>query len=223
MKNKKIFLVLTLVTILMGITIFCFFTKNDYKNSNIGNNSIKSAEDIKNYILNISSYEAKINVEINSNKNSNKYIIEQKFSSPNICMQKVLQPDNISGLTTTYDGSSLKIEDTNINLSKIYENYPYVADNMLSLGDFIENYKSDNKALLNEEDSEIIMETKIQNKYIANKKLYIDKKTAKPTKLVIQDINKKTIVYILYSEIKINNLNKEDALAFKLKVELENI
>ena len=32
----------------------------------------------------------------------------------------------------------------------------------------------------------------------------------------IQDVTQKNIIYILYNEIKINNLQEEDVLAFKL-------
>ena len=45
------------------------------------------------------------------------------------------------------------------------------------------------------------------NRYVYNKKLYIDKKTGKPIKLFIQDINKKIFVYILYNEITVNGLH----------------
>ncbi len=55
------------------------------------------------------------------------------------------------------------------------------------------------------------------SKYISYKKLYIDKKTYKPTKMLIQDVNKKTIVYISYKEIEIDSLSKEEVLAFQLK------
>lgn len=63
------------------------------------------------------------------------------------------------------------------------------------------------------------METKVEkdSKYISYKKLYIDKKTYKPTKMLIQDVNKKTIVYISYKEIEIDSLSKEEVLAFQLK------
>lgn len=63
------------------------------------------------------------------------------------------------------------------------------------------------------------METKVEkdSKYISYKKLYIDKKTYKPTKMLIQDVNKKTIVYISYKEIEIDSLSKEEVLAFQLR------
>ena len=54
------------------------------------------------------------------------------------------------------------------------------------------------------------------NKYVMYKTLYIDKETLKPTKMEIQDINRNTLVYIEYNEIEINNVNKEEILAFKI-------
>jgi hypothetical protein len=70
-----------------------------------------------------------------------------------------------------------------------------------------------------ERDEEIVLETKLKNsnKYVAYKKLYINKATLLPTKLEIEDITQKNIIYILYNEIKINNLQKEDILAFKIQ------
>ena len=51
--------------------------------------------------------------------------------------------------------------------------------------------------------------------FVNNKKLYIDKNTAKPIKMEIEDINQKVLVYILYNEIKINSINKGEILALK--------
>ena len=36
-------------------------------------------------------------------------------------------------------------------------------------------------------------------------------------KLVVQDKNQKNLVYILYNEIKMNSLKKEEVLAFRLQ------
>ena len=66
------------------------------KNINIGNNT--NSQEIVNYILNISSYEAKITVEIESNKNKNQYIIKQKYQKPDISTQEIIEPSNIEGV-----------------------------------------------------------------------------------------------------------------------------
>lgn len=193
-----------------------FLLKSTYKTSNMGNNIDKSIEEITQYMLNISSYKAKIEVSVNSNKNNNKYIIKQSYAQPNIYKQEVIEPTNIQGLTVTYDGTNLKIENTRLSLSQIYENYPYLEGNQLCLESFINEYKESQENEVLEEKEQIIMKVKTQNKYQAHKILYIDKKTAKPTKMEIQDMNKKTLVYILYNEIEINSVNKEEILAFQI-------
>lgn len=226
MGKKKIIIIASIIVIaIIAITIFCFFNKNNYKTVEFGNNSIKSADNIKEYILNISSYEASISLEIVSNKNTNKYKIKQSYVSPNIFKQEVIEPSSIQGLTTIYDGNKLTINNTKLALNKIYENYQYISNNSLCLSNFIERYKSSSDKKSEENDDCVIMELKIEeaNKYTAYEKLYISKKTLKPIKMEIEDINKKMLVYILYDEIKINSVNKEEVLAFKLKEQLDNI
>lgn len=205
--KRKIFVGIVII-ILISIGILYFFTKNNYKTLEFGNNTIKSVENIKEYILNLESYEAQIEVEVHSNKNVNRYKAKQYYQAPNIAKQELQEPESIKGLCITYDGTNLKLENTKLNLSKIYENYPYVTENNMWLSDFIESYKKDNTGVLKEEENQIIMQVKMKNE--ANKSniiktLYVDKKTAKPTKLTIEDENKKMLVYILYNEIKMNS------------------
>ena len=212
--NKKIiFLVLVIILIIFFVIIFM---KNDNKNFNIGNNNIKSIEEIEEYILNLSSYEAKVSVTVESNKNTNKYELLQTYQVPNISKQVVLEPSNIQGLEITYDGSNLSINNTKLNLSSVYENYNYLASNCLCLESFISDYIANNGKIY-EENEKIILETKTSNgnKYIYNKKLYVNKKDGKPIELIMEDINEKKLVYILYNEIEINNLKNVDMLAFK--------
>lgn len=226
MKNKKVIFVIITVIVIITSSIFYFFNKNNYKTENLGNTITKTTEGITDYIINLSSYEAKISVEVTSNKNTNKYLMKQQFSSPNIFKQEVLEPTNVQGLKTIYDGNNLRIENTKIDLNEIFENYQYISENSLCLYNFIENYKQSSTSKSREESNQIILETKVENsknKYAVYKKLTIDKATAKPVKLEIQDVNQKMLVYILYNEIKINSISKDEILAFKLKTDLENI
>lgn len=224
MKNKKIIL-LGIVCIILVILFFIIFKILNYKNTKMGNNiSDKTLEEVEEYILNISSYDAEMEVTVESNKNTNKYILSQKYTSPNIVCQKVIEPKNIEGLTVKYDGNNLEISNSNLNLSTIYENYTYIADNILWLSDFIENYKA-NKGTIIEENNTIIMQTKCNgNKYSAYEKLYIDRNENKITKLVIEDENKKEKIYITYNKMKIGSLSKENVLAFRVKnIEMQDI
>lgn len=179
----------------------------------------KSAKEIEEYILNINSYETEAIITVNSNKNQNKYKVKQQYiKEENLYKQEIIEPENIKGVSIFYDGQNLKIENTNLNLNKIYENYNYIGSNDLNLIQFVNDYKENDEKKLEEKDGTIILETKIKNgnKYRLSKKLYINKENAIPMKLEIKDITQNTAIYILYNEIKINNLQKEDIVAFKL-------
>lgn len=216
MKNKKKIILLIIVIITIIITFITFFCVKKGKSKKIGNNS--SSQEIVDYILNIRSYEVKADIEVKSNKNSTKYILKQQYIKPDINTQEVLEPSNIQGTKIIKNGNNLKLENTKLNLSNVLENYNYIADNALDLICFIENYKENDQSNYEENENEIIMKTqsKIENKYTKNKKLYLDKNTGNPTKIEIKDINQNIVVYILYKEVKINGLNKQNILAFNL-------
>ena len=203
-KNK--ILILASIFIAIIIVILIVFFKNETKIFKNGNNM--SSQEIVDYFLNISSYKATITVEVHSNKNFNKYIIKQEYINSKYSMQEVVEPSNIQGVKITKDDSGLKIENTNLNLSTIFENYEYIADNCLDLSSFIHNYTSNNKSNYKEENGQIIMTTQNinDNKYTKHQTLYIDKSTKKPTKLEIKDYNQNATINIIYNEVEINSL-----------------
>ena len=201
--NKKKLVIYSSLIILFLIT-FSIFAYIIIKNGN--NNINKSEEKIVDNILNLKTYNSKIEIEIQTNKNHNKYIIKQSVNDNNICKQEVLEPENISGLVTEYDGKNLKISNNKLNLEKIFENYNYIIDNNLWLNSFINDYKLGDNTKITQKDDEVVLEVKIKNgnKYNYYKKLYISKTLGKPTKMIIQDINQKSLVNILYTEIEIS-------------------
>lgn len=214
LKNKKVFILIAIL--LLIIIVVSIFLVNRSKTQKIGKNS--SSQEIVDYILNISSYDATINVEIKSNKNSNKYILKQQYIKDEISTQEVIEPSNIQGIKIVKSENSLKLENTNLNLSTVLENYNYIGDNVLDLNCFIEDYKNNGESNFEEKNNEIIMKTTTNNdnKYTKNKTLYIDRNTGNPIKMEISDINKNIVIYILYNEVKIDNLNRENILAFNL-------
>lgn len=213
--NKKMKIILIIIAIIL---IFLMFFA--YKKIFSGNNIDRTAEGITNYILNISSYKSEIKITIQSNKNLNKYILKQEYAKDNdIFKQEVMEPSNIQGLTIIYNGENLKVENTKLNLSEIYEQYEYISENSLCLYNFIEDFKASAESNVKENENEIIMNTKTKNdsnKYMMYKTLYIDRESLKPTKMEIKDINRNTLVYIEYNEIEINSTNKEEILAFNI-------
>ena len=200
--KKKYWLILLIFIISIGGIIFY---KNTVKDSKCGNN--KTSQEIVDYILNISSYEVQVTVNVTSNKNTNKYILKQTYQSPNVSKQEVLEPSNIAGVRIEIDGTNLKLENSHLNLNTIIENYNYLGDNCLDLYSFIEDYKQDSKANYEEKDSEILMKasSNIDNIYAQEKTLHIDKQTLNPTQMEIKDNKQKTTIYILYNEVKVSS------------------
>ncbi len=200
---KKIYRLMLLIIILLIIGGIIFYKKS-IKNSKTGEN--KNSQEIIDYILNLSSYKTKITVNITSNKNNNKYILKQEFKGNKENIQEVIEPSNIAGIKIINDGTNLKIENSNLNLNTIIENYTYLGNNCLDLSTFIENYKVNNKSNYEENENEIIMKTIVEsdNIYVKEEILYIDRSTMKPTKMEIKDDKQKTRIYILYNEVEIN-------------------
>ena len=201
-KNKKILIIIFIfiLTIILGI----IFSKNMIKNSKNGNNM--SSQEIVDYILNLNYYKSTVTINVNSNKNNNKYILKQEFNLENGCTQEVIEPANIAGVKITKKDGNLVIENSSLDLSKIFENYNELEENFLDLSSFINDYKNYDKSNFEEKENIIIMRTKnnTNNKYIQNKTLYINKENKKPSKLIIEDNNKNVTVNIEYNEIELN-------------------
>ena len=195
MNSKKIFILLFII-ILIAIGLFIFFNNKGTKNLKIGNNT--SSQEIVDYILNINSYEAVIEVDVKSNKNENKYKIKQIYNGNDNNSQEVLEPSNIAGVKLIKEGNNLKLENSNLNLTNILKNYEYIFDNVLDLGSFIENYNNNSNSKWEEKDNKIIMKT-------SNRTLYINRENGLPEKMEIMDNGKKKAIYILYNEVNVNS------------------
>ena len=199
--NKKIFFLIIMFAFLIALI---FIYKNMIKSSKIGNNM--SSQEIVDYILNVGSYKSNVTVQVNGNKSKNKYILNQEYNTNNGSVQEVVEPANIKGVKIIRKDENLKIENTNLSLSTIFENYKGLEENSLDLSTFINDYKLYEKSNFEENETEIIMKTKsnTQNKYIENKILYINKETKLPTKLIVEDNNQNTTINIQYNEIELN-------------------
>lgn len=198
--KKKIYILIVSAFFIFAIVFMIIFSKNNYKTLKNGNNiNNQTREKVYDNILNISSYKATLEVTINSNKNSNKYILKQSHNLAEDT-QEVLEPENVRGIKTTYSNGTLKIQSDRLNITKIYNDYNNIGNNDLWLNSFIEEYKIAEEKSIDEKEEKVIS-IKINNK---TKELYLDKKTGKPTKMIVEDNNQKAVIYIIYNEIEIN-------------------
>ena len=194
-KEKRKVLFIAFVIIILIIIFFLIFNLKMAKNMKSGNNNISQEESLKK-ILNMTSYEAKIEVQVKSNKNTNTYKIYQEYEKDKKSIQEVLEPENIKGVRIEKTEEKLKLENTKLNLTTFFDRYDKININDLDLNSFILQYLEDEEKQTEEFREEIVLKTK-------NKMLYLNKKTKLPTKMEIKDDNKNTKVYILYNEITI--------------------
>ena len=127
-----------------------------------------------------------------------------KANGINIEGAEIIEPENIKGVKIVKNKNEVKVENTKLDIVKIYQNYEYMIDNCIDLNAFIEKYKKSDTQKYKENENEIILEIENENnkyeKYIA---LYVKKNTGKPVKMEIKDNSKKTLIYILYREVKL--------------------
>ena len=98
-------------------------------------------------------------------------------------MKQIIQePNNLENLTILYDGTNMRIENTSLGLSKIYEQYEYISQNSLWLSSLIDNFNE--KSKITETENEIIIQNNnIYNDYNVSQILYINKSSSLPTKM----------------------------------------
>lgn len=198
--KRKVIISMSMLILVTCIIISANVLKNDNKKIKVGNNKgIKEIEQI----LNIESYKAKITVSIKSNKNENKYVIQQEVKKNQYEKARIESPEEIKGVELLFENNILTIKNSKIGASKIYENYQNIGNNMLFLTDFISEYKEKNgKIKKDENETKLIIET--SDRYSSKKILVIDNKTMKPKEMQIQDNTQNMRVYILYNEIEFN-------------------
>ena len=200
----KWFKILAFIIIIIVILLICnFFIKSNYKTEQNGNN--KNIQEIEQYILNVTSYKAKINVTVSSNKNANFYEFQQEVRGQSYSKQLALSPDSLAGMEIIYENGVITIQNTQYSLSNIYENYPFISTNSLFLTSFIEGYRNSESKKIEEVNGKIQMSyiSKI-NKYNNKQILYINKANLEPENLQVFDMNNELKVDIKYNEIELN-------------------
>ncbi len=219
-KTTKILIIIAIIILAIFVITKIFIPKT-IKKSKIGNNST-SQEIVENF-LNISSYEATIEMTVYSNKNENKYKIKQIYKKDNsnnnrtennqeqintqdYSCQEILEPSNIAGIKIIQEGNKLTLQNSKLNLTNIIENYKYITDSCIDLRSFIEEFTQNETSKQKEEGDKIILETKsnTSNPYIKNRILKLDRKTGNPIQMECKGENQKTTIYIVYNEVKIN-------------------
>lgn len=197
--KKKIFIMcmifLCLILIILG---YKFFIPGNTKN-------IESEVQLEEYILNINDYELEGNVTVYSNKNINTYKLKQQKKC-DYQRQEIVNDDENYGLIIENEGNKITIKNTVLDLTSVFENYEDVAKNSMGLSCFIEDYRETKDAEITEEGQCYKISVNVrnsQNKYVASKCLWINKKNRKIEKFEVSDINNNKTIFIEYTKFEI--------------------
>lgn len=198
MKKQKFLIIFVFICSI----IFCIFY---YIFSVSGNNiNISQEQIVEKALKEFNNYEANLEITVKSNKNENKYEVNQIVNNE-YSKQEMMSPENLKNMIIELEKNKLKVLNSNLNMEKIYENYDYVLNNSLFLNTFANDYFN-NDSEIYEKDGKIIVEIKLSNNpntYIKYKYLYLDAKSYVPEKLEIKDITKNPYISIIYNDIKI--------------------
>ncbi|MBR3882083.1 MAG: hypothetical protein IKJ36_02315 [Clostridia bacterium] len=194
-KTRKMFLFAVIC-----ITLFIIFY---YNFGNIGNNKDIIQDKIADKILEkFNNYEAKISVNVISNKNENFYEMNQ-YVSNNYMKMIINYPENIKGIVIEIKDNTLRILNTLLNMEKVYENYGIITNNSLFLNTLIKDAK-ENDYTFEETNDEIVLKIEVKtskNTYVRYKELHMDK-NYNPKYLIIKDTSKIVRIRIVYTDIK---------------------
>ncbi len=198
-KLKKILIFGMIFLIFFGVLYYKIFL---FGNNISKNRSASQTEDMLNAMKN---YCAEVEVTVMSNKTQNSYAMRQEVDG-DWSMQEVTKGENIEGVKIELNGSNLKVSNSRLNLEKVYENYQNLLNHVMFLNSFVADYENEkNTSSCYEENGELILEVNLNNHsntYINHKKLYMDVKTGKPTKLEIKDNTQKETICILYNNVE---------------------
>ena len=117
-RNKKLLFILIIIIVIIFLSIF--ISKNVIKKQKNGNNM--NSQEIVDNILNLKSYKSKISVQVNSNKNQNKYILTQEYNTENGCIQEIIEPENIAGVKILADDD---VADNGFNEFNLQNLHPF--------------------------------------------------------------------------------------------------
>ncbi len=153
----------------------------------------------------LDSYSCIATINVCGNKSIKEYEASHYFKSPSYYKLETLNPSNIKGKTTIYDDDKIIIKNPKYNDELKFTNRG-IENRYLFVGDFLKNIFENEDLKIGSDKYFLILETNIPGSsfYFNKQKIYVDKKTLKPNKLEIMDVNLKKRFVVNYKEFKYN-------------------
>lgn len=136
--KRRIFIVAIIFILVISI-FYC------YKFFIPGNNkSVKDVNELDQYILGIKDYSIEAKIIVNSNKNTNTYLLKETNEN-GASTQEIISENTNIGVCLEYKDDVLTIKNTELGLPRIFADYKEIFNNPIDFKTFLEDYKLDEK------------------------------------------------------------------------------
>ncbi|MGE5630396.1 MAG: LolA family protein [Caulobacteraceae bacterium] len=167
-------------------------------------------------LLELKSYTCDVTMKVMNNKSTMEYKMKHFYISPGKYRVEVVEPEELKGQVTIYDGEHSYIYHPKINAQLVTENFPDSLECDAFIGSFISRFKDmKNVKITKEKDNDNLymleFEVPEPNSYKVLERLWIDTLNAVPVKAEIYGADGKTTVSIRYTNFGYNpKLNERD-------------
>lgn len=192
------------------IRLLLFFVIVSVVLSGCGTSSARKPQDIQKFIMKLKAYKCDVVYSVTNNKSTNVYRAKHMYKAPDKYRIEIVEPEELKGQTTIYNGDKAYIHHPRINTTMITENFNDTIEYSTFVGAFVEYFKDNGGARFKLEALNdiqcYVLEVPLDNAnmYRAIEKIWINAENAIPIKTELLDKNKNVNAQVLYENFEIN-------------------
>lgn len=185
--------------------------------SGCADRTAKNTEDVQKLLMKLKTYKCDVVFAVTNNKSTNVYKAKHMYKFPDKYRIEIVEPSELNGQTTIYNGGKAYIFHPKLNTYLITENFNNSLEFSSFIGAFIESFKNNGGARFKLERFQdrqcyvLEMPLEGENPYRALEKIWIDVENVIPLKAEILDKDNKVSAQVLYENFE-ENPKLEDSI-----------
>jgi outer membrane lipoprotein-sorting protein len=178
--------------------------------SGCSDKTAKKPEDVQKLLMKLKTYQCDVVFVVTNNKSTNVYKAKHMYKFPDKYRIEVLEPNELKGQTTIYNGDKAYIYHPQLNTYLNTQNFNNSMEYSTFVGAFVERFKDNGGArfkLDSFQDKQcyvLELPIKDENPYRTMEKIWIDTDSILPVKVEILDKNNKVNAQVLYENFVVN-------------------
>ena len=170
----------------------------------------RNFEEVSKRLLKLETYTCDVTMKVANNKSVMEYKLKHYYKSPDKYRVEVLEPKELEGQVSIYNGNSACIYHPGINQYLVTENFSGSVEYNAFIGSFMNHVKDTDKIKISSETEGkqelIVLEFEVPepNNYMQNEKIWLDAENTMPVKAEIYGNDGKTSVEIYYNNFVFN-------------------